>query len=214
MSEFKVGQRVRVKGFWTGVRGQTGRITARLAAGAWLVRIGQVGHVLAGKALEPVEDERTANVFKVGQRVRFGVRDYMPAYLRGAEGVVLEVRAGGEFVRVKTQRDYGHGFFWTYYGDIEPAAAGTEARCVCADWTRSGPPFTRHHPTCERYDPVPELLAALRDLLVGIELWGSRTDGIPDDCWDEYRQALYIVRGQVPTEELAKRIPPAAGIEN
>lgn len=74
--------------------------------------------------------------------------------------------------------------------------------CECVMWARDGkPPITKHHPNCKKYEPVAELLLALRQMVDGIERWGIDEDGIPDHIWEHWREAKFMLGEFVPQQE-------------
>lgn len=65
-----------------------------------------------------------------------------------------------------------------------------KTECECKNWANDGRlPLLNHHPRCQHYSPISEMTVLIKDLLIGIEKWGSEEDGIPDEIYDAYTKA-------------------------
>ena len=69
--------------------------------------------------------------------------------------------------------------------------------CECINWAMEALWDTNeHHPICPKYSARNEryfIITLLRDLVSGIERWGSECDGVPEECWDAYIRAKKVL---------------------
>jgi hypothetical protein len=101
----------------------------------------------------------------------------------------------------------GRCFDDAYANELERAAMTTPAQpdaamtCECQTWGNDQLQRTMlgngHHWKCARFVPDIGALDLLGKLIDGIDFWASQEDGVPEELWDAYAKAVFIVRGKV-----------------
>lgn len=78
-------------------------------------------------------------------------------------------------------------------------------QCECLSWANDDFYTTvfgnGHHYRCEQFRPNEGAIKMLQDLIKGIRYWASQEDGVPDELWEAYSRACFLVEGKMPSEE-------------
>lgn len=78
----------------------------------------------------------------------------------------------------------------------------SETNCECGTWAcmdlQALMLGNGHNPTCAHYKANQGAVSLLAQLITGIEWWASQEDGVPEELWEPYSRAAFIVRGSRP----------------
>lgn len=76
--------------------------------------------------------------------------------------------------------------------------------CECSSWATihmaSQLMGNGHNPKCEKFIPSVGGIELIRDLIKGIRWWGDQEDGVPNELWDAYAKAVFLIEGRVISE--------------
>lgn len=81
----------------------------------------------------------------------------------------------------------------------------TMIECDCKDWAVSDMQALMlgngHNPNCERFVSGAGAVALLKELVEGIKFWASQEDGVPEELWEAYKKAVFIVSGKMLADD-------------
>lgn len=80
----------------------------------------------------------------------------------------------------------------------------TLPECDCRTWAVTDHQKQQlgngHNPACLHFVPEVNAIQLIKKMIVGIRWWGEQEDGIPEELWDAYKEAVWIVEGRVLSE--------------
>jgi len=79
--------------------------------------------------------------------------------------------------------------------------------CPCIDWAvtdgQAALLGNGHNPTCEHFKPTVRAVELLEKLTAGIKWWADQEDGVPEELWDAYAEAVFVTTGRIVSPEEA-----------
>lgn len=129
---------------------------------------------------------------KNNQKIRINVQ-FITEYFASEKGTQINMSPDDVLWRVNEtpeQIDEMIKTIWDASGRVSNGGSKMSERCKCENYCRSNSKIlTKHHKHCTQYDPEGDAREVILALLKSMELWGAEEDGIPEFCWDIYRDA-------------------------
>lgn len=58
-----------------------------------------------------------------------------------------------------------------------------------------------HNPACPKFVSAVGGIDVIKRLVEGIRWWASQEDGVPEELWDAFKQAVFIVEGKIISDK-------------